>query len=66
MGVEELIWDCSYWSAGMHDFEHYGYCYSQSGLLRKHIDQTAAHRNHIHLRMSKLGAAGRTSFWTGS
>ena len=24
MGVEELIWDCSYWGAGMGDFSQYG------------------------------------------
>jgi hypothetical protein len=65
MGVEELIWDCSYWGAGMQDFEHYGYCYSAKGKLRKHLDPTAAHRNHIHIGMTKRGAAGRTSFWTG-
>jgi hypothetical protein len=64
MGVEELIWDCSYWGAGMQDFEPYGYCYSAKGKLRKHIDPTAAHRNHVHIGMSKRGAAGQTSFWT--
>jgi hypothetical protein len=64
MGVEELIWDCSYWGAGMQDFEPYGYCYGRNGKLRKHLDPTAAHRNHVHIGMTKRGAAGRTSFWT--
>jgi hypothetical protein len=64
MGVEELIWDCSYWGAGMADFEPYGYCYGRSGRLRKHLDPTAAHRNHVHIGMSKRGAAGKTSFWS--
>lgn len=63
MGVEELIWDCSYWGAGMQDFEPYGYCYGRNGKLRKHLDPTAAHRNHVHIGMTKRGAAGRTSFW---
>jgi len=63
MGVEEIIWDCSYWSAGSPDFGPYGPCYSKSGKLRKHVDPTIAHRNHIHLGISKRGAAARTSFW---
>jgi hypothetical protein len=63
MGVEELIWDCSYWGAGMQDFEKYGYCYGRSGKLRKHLDPTAAHRNHVHIGMTKRGAAAKTSFW---
>jgi hypothetical protein len=64
MGVEELIWDCSYWGAGMQNFEKYGYCYGRSGRLRAHIDPTAAHRNHIHIGMTKRGAAAKTTFWS--
>jgi hypothetical protein len=64
MGVEELIWDCSYWGAGMQNFEKYAYCYGRSGKLRKHIDPTAAHRNHIHIGMTKRGAAAKTTFWS--
>jgi hypothetical protein len=63
MGVEELIWDCGYWGAGMPGFEKYAVCYTKGGKLRKHIDPTAGHRNHIHIGMSKAGAAARTSFW---
>jgi hypothetical protein len=63
MGVEELIWDCSYWGAGMQDFEQYGYCYGRSGKLRKRIDATAAHRNHVHFGMTRRGAAAKTTFW---
>ena len=63
MGVEELIWDCSYWGAGMQNFEKYGYCYGRSGKLRKHLDPTAAHRNHVHIGMTKRGAAAKTTFW---
>ena len=63
MGVEELIWDCSYWGAGMEDFQPYGYCYGRSGKLRKHLDPTAAHRNHVHIGMNKRGAGGKTTFW---
>jgi hypothetical protein len=63
MGVEELIWDCSYWGAGTQNFEQYSYCYGRSGKLRKHLDPTAAHRNHVHIGMTKRGAAAKTSFW---
>jgi hypothetical protein len=63
MGVEELIWDCGYWGAGMSDFEPYSVCYSKRGKLRKHVDKTVAHRDHIHIGMTKAGANARTSFW---
>ncbi len=57
MGVEELIWDCSYWSAGMADFRPYGPC------RRRGVDRTTAHRDHVHIGFSRAGAAGRTTFW---
>ena len=63
MGVEEIIWDCSYWGAGSPDFGKYPDCYSKRGTLKKHVDPTAGHRNHIHFGFSKRGAAARTSFW---
>ena len=63
MGVEELIWDCGYWGAGMSDFQPYSVCYSKRGKLRKHVDKTVAHRDHVHIGMSKAGAKARTSFW---
>jgi hypothetical protein len=63
MGVEELIWDCGYWGAGMSDFTPYRPCYSKRGKLRKHVDPTIAHRDHIHIGMTKAGARARTSFW---
>ena len=62
MGVEEIIWDCSYWGAGMEDFRKYSPCFNRRGKPRK-IDRTTAHRDHIHFGMSRRGAAGRTSFW---
>ena len=64
MGVEELIWDCGYWGAGMPDFSPYSVCYKPNGRKRKHFDKTAAHQDHIHIGMTKAGAKGRTSFWT--
>jgi hypothetical protein len=63
MGIEELIWDCSYWGAGAPQFGRYGYCYGRNGQRRKHIDPTAAHMDHVHIGFSLKGARGQTSFW---
>jgi hypothetical protein len=63
MGIEEIIWDCSYWGAGAPEFGKYAPCYGKEGQLRKRVDPTVAHRNHLHLGMSRAGAAARTSFW---
>jgi hypothetical protein len=57
MGVQELIWDCGYWSAGMPEFRRYSAC-------RRGVDRTTAHRDHVHIGMTKDGAMARTSFWT--
>jgi hypothetical protein len=62
MGVEEIIWDCSYWSAGMTQFKQDSPCFRRDGRPRR-IDPTTAHRDHIHFGMTKAGAAGRTTFW---
>jgi len=63
MGVEELIWDCSYWGAGAPDFGKYGYCYGKTGIRKKHLDPTQAHMNHVHIGMSIKGSRAQTSFW---
>jgi hypothetical protein len=63
MGVEELIWNCEYWGAGMTAFQPYGVCYGKRGRLRKNLNKTVAHRDHVHIGMTKAGAAARTSFW---
>jgi hypothetical protein len=63
MGVEEIIWDCSYWGAGMDEFRAYGPCLDRNGNLRRRVDRTVAHRDHVHIGLSKAGAAKRTSFW---
>ena len=63
MGVEEIIWDCSYWGAGMQDFVAYTPCLSKHGEVRTRVDPTIAHRNHIHFGLSNDGAMRRTSYW---
>jgi hypothetical protein len=64
MGVEELIWDCGYWGAGMPQFRPYGPCLSKRGKVRRSVNKTIAHRDHLHIGMTKAGAAKKTSFWT--
>ena len=64
MGVEELIWDCSYWGAGMPSFRPYSPCLSKRGTVRKRVNKTIAHRDHVHIGMTKAVAAKKTSFWT--
>jgi hypothetical protein len=64
MGVEEIIWDCGYWGAGMTQFENYSPCFNKHGARRRRVDPTVAHRNHIHIGLTKAGAARRTSFWS--
>jgi hypothetical protein len=64
MGVQELIWDCGYWGAGMTSFRPYGPCFTNTGKLRKKVNKTIAHRDHIHIGMTRPGAKAQTSFWT--
>ena len=66
MGVEEIIWDCGYWGAGMDQARPYSACLSKRGKLKRKVDKTVAHRNHLHIGLTKAGAAKRTSFWTRS
>lgn len=63
MGVEELIWDCSYWGAGGEEFGNLSVCYSAKGVLKRRVDATTAHRDHVHIGLSRRGAAALTSFW---
>lgn len=63
MGVEELIWDCSYWAAGMEQFMPYDPCFGKNGKRKRGVNPTVGHLDHIHIGMSKAGAAARTTFW---
>ena len=64
MGVEEIIWDCSYWAAGMPQFNRYSPCFGKDGTPRRRVGKTVAHRDHIHFGLTKRGAAARTTFWS--
>jgi hypothetical protein len=63
--VEEMIFDCGYWGAGMTQFEPYDPCYKH-GKRRKHVDPTVGHINHLHIGLTKAAAARRTSFWSAA
>lgn len=63
MGIQEIIWDCGYWSAGMDDFRPYSACVNKRGKRRKRVNPTVAHRDHIHFGMTRRGSMARTSFW---
>ena len=64
MGIEEIIWDCGYWGAGADQFRPYRPCLSKRGKLRRTVDKTIAHRDHLHIGLTKAGVAKKTSFWT--
>jgi len=62
MGIQELIWNCRSWWSGGESMGKYSACYDSKGH-RRHIDDTTAHRNHIHIGLNRPGAKGKTSFW---
>lgn len=61
MGVQEIIFDCRAWfgGGGAPALTHYSAC-----VPGQRVDDTTAHRNHVHLGLTRRGAAKRTSFWT--
>jgi hypothetical protein len=62
MGVQEIIWNCRSWFSGSDSMRPYSPCYDSDGKRRK-IDDTTAHRDHIHFGMNWPGAKMRTTFW---
>ena len=64
MGIQEIIWNCRSWWSGAERMGRYSYCYDQRGRRRRHLDETQAHRNHIHIGLNRAGARLRTSFWS--
>lgn len=63
MGVQGLIFNCHQWFGSGDRLGPYSYCYRRDGKLRRHLDRTLAHRNHVHLELNWAGALKRTSFW---
>ena len=66
MGVEEIIWDCGYWGAGMPAFRPYSECFAERRQPAPPREPDARPTSdHVHLGLTVAGAMGRTSFWTG-
>ena len=65
MGIQELIWNCKGWFSGDGGLRPYSACYDKKGK-RKKVDDTTAHRDHIHIGINRAGARMRTSFWQQS
>ena len=63
MGVQEIIWNCEAWWSGSSGTVRYSACFDSRGRPKR-VDDTTAHRDHMHIGMNKRGAAKRTTFWT--
>jgi hypothetical protein len=62
MGIQELIWNCKGWFSGDGGMRPYSACYDKNGK-RKKIDDTSAHRDHIHIGLNWAGARMKSSYW---
>ncbi|MDO9356405.1 MAG: hypothetical protein Q7T55_22095 [Solirubrobacteraceae bacterium] len=62
LGVQGIIWDCRSWWGG-DSLGRYSAC-MKNGKWNKKVDDTTAHRDHVHLELNKAGAKLRTSWWT--
>jgi hypothetical protein len=62
MGIQELIWNCKAWYASDGGMQPYSVCFDSKGRPKK-VDDTTAHRNHIHIGLNWAGARMKTSFW---
>jgi hypothetical protein len=63
MGIQEIIWNCTSWYSGSEGMRPYSACYDSKGRKKK-IDDTTAHRDHIHFGLNWPGAKKRTTFWS--
>jgi hypothetical protein len=62
MGIQELIWNCHAWWAGDGGMRRYSACFDSDGHRRR-VDDTTAHRNHVHIGLNWRGARKKSSFW---
>ena len=64
MGIQEIIWNCKIWTAARarDGWRQYSRCYDSKGR-RVRVDDTNAHRDHIHFGLSWPGARMQTTFW---
>jgi hypothetical protein len=64
MGIQEIIWNCRSWWAGAEGMGPYSVCLDNRGRPLRRVNKTLAHRDHVHVGLSRAGARKRTSFWT--
>jgi len=62
MGIQEIIWDCRSWWSGSPGMNAYSACFDKKGRRRR-VDDTSAHRDHIHFGLTRPGARKSTTFW---
>ena len=62
MGIQEIIWNCTSWYSGAEAMRPYSTCFDSKGKPKK-IDDTTAHRDHIHFGINWRGAKKRSTFW---
>lgn len=62
MGIQELIWNCHAWWSGDGGMRRYSVCFDSNGHRRR-VDDTTAHRNHVHIGLNWRGARKKSSFW---
>jgi hypothetical protein len=65
MGIQELIWNCKAWFSGDGGLRPYSLCFDEHGKRRR-VDDTSAHRNHVHIGLNWAGARMQTTFWQSS
>jgi hypothetical protein len=63
MGIQEIIWNCRAWYTGDGGLIRYSVCYDSKGRRKRGVDDTTAHRNHVHFGLNWRGARMKTSFW---
>ncbi len=64
MGIQEIIWNCRSWYTGDGGLERYSVCFDGKGRRKRGVDDTTAHRNHIHFGLNWRGARMKTTFWS--
>ncbi|MEA2449826.1 MAG: hypothetical protein QOG63_1758 [Thermoleophilaceae bacterium] len=62
MGVQEIIFNCQGWFSGDGGMRPYSVCFDSKGRP-KQVDDTTAHRDHVHFGLNHRGARMKTSFW---
>jgi hypothetical protein len=63
MGIQEIIWNCRSWWSGSQGMGIYSVCEGKNGTIKKNVNYTLAHKDHIHFGLSWRGARKRTTFW---